>query len=61
MSKPFYFGMSVDDVALKGWCKPENFAHLIEFFKAEQELSKRIYQRQVRIERHSVRGCLQRV
>ena len=36
MSKPFYFGMSVDDVALKGWSKPENFAHLIEFFQAEK-------------------------
>ncbi len=35
MNKPFYFGMSVDDVALKGWSKPENFAHLIEFFQAE--------------------------
>ena len=31
----FYFGMSVDDVALKGWCKPENFRHLIEFFRSE--------------------------
>ena len=36
MNKPFYFGMSVDDVALKGWSKPENFAHLIEFFQAEK-------------------------
>ena len=36
MNNPFYFGMSVDDVALKGWSKPENFAHLIEFFKSEQ-------------------------
>ena len=32
----FYFGMSVDDVALRGWCKVENFRHLIEFFRAEQ-------------------------
>ena len=36
MSKPFYFAMSVDDVALKGWSKPENFEHLIEFFQAEK-------------------------
>lgn len=31
----FYFGMSVDDVALKGWSKPENFRHLVEFFTRE--------------------------
>lgn len=31
----YYFGMSVDDVALDGWSKPENYAHLIEFFKSE--------------------------
>ena len=36
MEQPFYFGMSVDDVALKGWCKPENIRHLIEFFRTEQ-------------------------
>ncbi len=36
MNKPFYFGMSVDDVALKGWSKPENFEHLIEFFQTEK-------------------------
>lgn len=32
----FYFGMSVDDVALKGWCEPANFRHLIEFFQTEK-------------------------
>ena len=36
MKQPFYFGMSVDDVALKGWCKPENFRHLVEFFRTER-------------------------
>ena len=35
MKQPFYFGMSVDDVALRNWCKPENFEHLIGFFQAE--------------------------
>jgi len=34
--KPFYFGMTVDDVALRDWCKPENFEHLIEFFRSEK-------------------------
>ncbi len=34
--KKFYFGMSVDDVALQGWSKPENFQHLVEFFTAEE-------------------------
>ena len=33
--KTMYFGMSVDDVALDGWCKPANFRHLIEFFRQE--------------------------
>lgn len=35
MNKHFYFGMSVDDVALDGWSKPVNFRNLIEFFDAE--------------------------
>ena len=35
MKQPFYFGMSVDDVALRNWCKPENFEHLIDFFQTE--------------------------
>ena len=35
MSKPFYFGMTTDDVALRDWSTPENFAHLIEFLKQE--------------------------
>ena len=35
MNKKFYFGMSVDDVALDGWSKPENFLRLVEFFNKE--------------------------
>ena len=35
MNKKFYFGMSVDDVALDGWSKPENFRRLIDFFNKE--------------------------
>lgn len=35
MNKKFYFGMSVDDVALDGWSKSENFLRLVEFFNKE--------------------------
>ena len=31
-----YFGMSVDDVALRYWSSPANFSRLIEFFAAER-------------------------
>ena len=41
--KKFYFGMSVDDVALKGWCKPENFRHLIEFFHVRSPLTQKMF------------------
>lgn len=34
--KTMYFGMSVDDVALSGWSKVENFRKLIEFFQKEK-------------------------
>ena len=30
-----YFGMSVDDVGLDGWCKPSRLSRLIEFFCKE--------------------------
>ncbi|MBQ7177692.1 MAG: polysaccharide deacetylase family protein [Victivallales bacterium] len=33
--KKFFFGMTVDDVALEGWSTPENYVHLIDFFKSE--------------------------
>lgn len=35
MSHDFFFGMTVDDVALDGWSCPDNFAHLQEFFRSE--------------------------
>ena len=35
MSKPFYFGMTVDDVALRDWSTVANFVHLVDFFKSE--------------------------
>ena len=35
MGRPYYFGMTVDDVALDGWSTPEHFAHLVDFFVAE--------------------------
>ena len=34
--KTMYFGMSVDDVALKGWCKLDNLRSLIDFFIKEE-------------------------
>lgn len=33
--KKFYFGQTVDDVALDTWSTPENFEHLIKFFTEE--------------------------
>ena len=33
--KTMYFGMTVDDVALDGWCKPANFRKLIGFLQQE--------------------------
>ena len=35
MDKKFYFGMSVDDVALDGWSTADNFAHLVSFFQEQ--------------------------
>ena len=35
MDKPFYFGMTVDDVALAHWSTPENLSSLLDFFRKE--------------------------
>jgi len=36
MKPPFYFGMTVDDVALKDWSTPEHLKKLLDFFRNEQ-------------------------
>jgi peptidoglycan/xylan/chitin deacetylase (PgdA/CDA1 family) len=33
--REFFFGMSVDDVALANWCEAKNFRKLIDFFDSE--------------------------
>ena len=35
MNTPYYFGMTVDDVALKHWSTPENLANILDFFRGE--------------------------
>ena len=35
MKTPFYFGMTVDDVALRDWSTPEHLESLLEFFRQE--------------------------
>ena len=36
MTNPFYFGMTVDDVALRGWSTAERLGRLLDFFRAER-------------------------
>ena len=35
MKTPFYFGMTVDDVALRDWSTPERLERLLDFFRSE--------------------------
>ena len=35
MNTPYYFGMTVDDVALKHWSTPDNLEKILDFFRNE--------------------------
>ena len=39
MANPFYFGMTVDDVALSDWSTPEHLESLLDFFRSENLLA----------------------